>query len=478
MPSNFLTAEARRENEAALAAALGLSLTEAAEALDLKIAVTADPADPVAQQIASHVLALLGRTVRHTFRSEVDGNAAAELIIGACTARTNGSKLYLDVRGDHATVAQTAQLQKACALIPSILSVLTACYTSAAVLHCALGATSTFDVPDPLVICFDELGIDVASLVQPIDIEHTYLAGAGAIGNGFLWAARYLDFTGRLEIVDDDQVSSGNLNRQMWFDTDDLDLPKADRLAWRAQPSFPRLTLVPRRYRLQDLPEKSEEPWLRRLITAVDSRRARRQLQNEFPREVFDASTTDIREIVLHYNVQPTDHACLSCIYEPDAEELSREAHIAEHLGVPVEEVRTERISSYAAHSIAERFPGLAADMLAGMAYDTLFKKLCVEGRLRTQMGRTILAPFAFVSVLAGTLLAIELVRRLGDGAATRDFNYWRLSPWQPLFGRRRVLRPRQEGCEFCGDPVLRGVNEILWRSNMNAPSATAILES
>ena len=463
MPSDLLTADARRENAAALAAALGLSLAEASEALDLEIAVTADPADPVAQEVASHVLALLGRTVRRAYPSEVEGNAAAELIIGASLPRTDGSKLYFDAREDRATVAQSAQPQRACALIPSILSLLAACYASAAALHCALGATSTFDVSDPLVIRFDELGIDVASLAQRIDIGHTYLAGAGAIGNGFLWAARYLDFTGRLEIVDDDQVSSGNLNRQLWFDTDDLDLPKADRLTLRAQPFFPRLTLVPRRYRLQDLPEKSEKPWLQRLIVAVDSRRARRQLQNEFPREVFDASTTDIREIVLHYNIQPTDHACLNCIYEPDAEELSREVHIAEHLGVPVEVVRTERISSSVSHVIAERFPGLAADMLVGMAYDTLFKKLCVEGRLRTQMGRTILAPFAFVSVLAGTFLAIELVRRLGDGVATRDFNYWRLSSWQPLFGRRRLIRPRQPQCDFCGNPVLRAVNQTLW---------------
>ena len=30
----------------------------------------------------------------------------------------------------------------------------------------------------------------------------------------------------------------------------------------------------------------------------MDSRRARRELQNELPAEVFDASTTDIREVV------------------------------------------------------------------------------------------------------------------------------------------------------------------------------------
>lgn len=463
MSSNLLTDDARRENAAALSAALGLSLADAAQALDLEIAITADPADAIAEQVALHIVALLSRTVRRVSSTDPEGEVAAELVIGAALPRTSNVGVYLNVREDFAIIATTAHARTACAVIHPVLGLLTACYAAAAALHYALGSASAFGVPDPLVIRFDELGIACASFARPIDIEHAYMAGAGAIGNGFLWAARHLDFIGLLEIVDDDRVSSGNLNRQMWFDAGDINQPKADQLALKAQPYFPRLKLVPRHHRLQDLPEKSDGPWLRRLLVAVDSRRARRQLQNEFPREVFDASTTDIREVVMHYNLQPTDRACLSCIYEPDAEELTRERHIADHLGISVEEVRTERISPAAARTIAERVPSLSADMLVGTAYDTLFKKLCVEGRLRAQMGRTIVAPFAFVSVLAGTLLALELVRRLGPGAAARDFNYWRVSPWHPLFGRRRIMRVRQPGCEFCGNPILRKVNETLW---------------
>ncbi len=272
-----------------------------------------------------------------------------------------------------------------------------------------------------------------------------------------------LDLRGRFEIVDDDKVASGNLNRQIWFESDDINSPKAECLAEKAQPFFPRLTLVPRYSRLQDLPEKSEGPWLRRLVVAVDSRRARRSLQNEMPGEVFDASTTDIREIVLHHHIQPTDSGCLSCIYEPDNEELTREQHIADHLGVSVAMVRAERISVPAAEIIAQRYPGLVTAQLVGTAYDTLFKQLCAEGHLGTVAGRQIIAPFAFVSVLAGTMLALELVRWLSDVQHTRNYNYWRISPWHPPLARRRVLRPRQPGCEFCGNAILRRVNAALW---------------
>lgn len=463
MSANPLTPEARRENAAALAAALGLGVEKAAEALDVAVAITANPTDPIADEFAAEIGALLGRTVREVWIQDVRTTPAAELVIGSAPARTQGPKLYLSITREQATLSRTAGVLHLCQPVHGLLRVIVACYASAALLDRALGSHVPFGLPDPLVLRFDTLGLDPADLSQPVDIGQTYLAGAGAIGNGFLWAARHLDLHGQLEIADDDRVDSGNLNRQVWFGTDDIDLKKVERLVLKAQPFFKSLKLLPRAVRIQDLPEKSSGPWLRRLIVAVDSRRARRQLQNEFPGEVFDASTTDIREVVVHYNRQPTTDACLSCIYEPDGEELSREQHISDHLGVSVEEVRSERISAVAAAAIVDRFPALVNLNLIGVAYDTLFKKLCAEGMLTTNTGRTLTAPFGFVSVLAGSLLAVELVRRLGRGRSDRDFNYWRVSAWHAPLARRRMLRPRQPECAFCDSPILRQVNARLW---------------
>jgi hypothetical protein len=392
-----------------------------------------------------------------------DDKAHAELVIGAARAQTNGQHLYLYVDETVGTVTSHPGLPQPCAPIPALCRLLTACYAAAAMVYRATGSALPFTVNDPLVVRFEELGIESDALDEPIDLGHAYLAGAGAIGNGFLWAARYLDLRGRLEIVDDDQVTSGNLNRQIWFQSDDIAKPKAARLAEMAQPYFPSLQLVPRRCRLQDLPERSDTPWLPRLIVAVDSRRARRELQNEFPGEVFDASTTDIREVVIHHHKQVTTHACLSCIYEPDEAEFSREHHIAEHLGVSVAEVRSERIGPESAAVIATRFPGLSAAEITGVAYDSLFKTLCSTARLGTLTDKRILAPFAFVSVLAGTLLAVELVRCLGRRPSPADSNYWRISPWHSPLARRRILRARQPNCGFCADRIKSVVNRKLW---------------
>lgn len=465
MPTHPLTAEAQRENAAALAAALGLDLAEAASLLDLTMMITVNPTDTVAAVLALDIAELLSRTVRAVSIEEIPPSPAAELVIGDVRPRTDGRKLFLCVGHGDSILSRTAVQPKACQPIHGLWRTIVACYACAAILDCALDGELPFGLPDPLVLSFDALGVDPIDLSKPIDIGHAYLAGAGAIGNGLLWAARHMDLRGRLEIVDDDHVDSGNLNRQVWFGTEDIDLKKVDRLVLRAQPFFPKLALTPRPQRLQDLSEKSAAPWLRRLIVAVDSRRARRQLQNEFPREVFDASTTDIREVVVHYHRQPTTHACLSCIYEPDEEELSREQHVADHLGVSVEAVRSERVGVAEAAEITKRFPTLANVNLIGTAYDTLFKRLCGEGLLRTVAGRRVVAPFAFVSVLAGALLVIELVRRLGSGNSDRTFNYWRVSAWHAPLPRRRVLRPRQPGCQFCGSETLQRVNSQLWKA-------------
>lgn len=461
MSSHQLTPAAKLENAAALASALGLSMSDAASALEVRLVVTFDPMDPVARHLSEETIALLARTVTHvsnSAQSEIDG----EIVIGAAAPRTSSVVLYVDVTENFAAIGRSRIRATACHDSPRFLLLMTACYAAAGILYHTLSRAFPFTVPNPLVLDFASIGIDRTLLGRRVDLKCTYMAGAGAIGNGFLWAARHLNFHGELNIVDDDTVSSGNLNRQIWFTADDINDPKVERLVAHAQASFPSLTLLPRRCRLQELPERSGA-WLQRLIVAVDSRRARRSLQNEFPGEVFDASTTDIREIVLHRNKQPGELACMSCIYEPDRDEQSREQHIAEHLGVSVSEVQSERVSAQTARLIAARYPELDPGALEGAAYDTLFKQLCSEGKLEPVPGKTIVAPFAFVSVLAGAFLALEVVRRAGNSGVDGEYNYWRVSPWSPPLARRRTLRERQPGCEFCGNPILQSVNRSLW---------------
>jgi hypothetical protein len=298
-----------------------------------------------------------------------------------------------------------------------------------------------------------------------------YLAGAGAVGNGFVWALATLDVRGEMRVVDPKDVSLGNLSRCLWFEVEDVGQPKAARLVARAAASLPGLKLVQRVGSVQTLPERDSGPWLERLVVGVDSRRARRRLQEELPREVFDASTTGIEEVVVHFNSAREAGACLSCIYHEDAAEAAHEQHVASMLGVEVADVREHYVSQDAAHRIVSRHPHLAHGTVVRLAYDTLFKTMCATGQLGVDEARTVLAPLSFVSVLAGAYLALEVVCRTSAGAIVAPFNYWRVSPWtSPVFALRTVRSPRA-GCETCGSDVIRATVQSLWGTNGKGPN-------
>lgn len=338
-----------------------------------------------------------------------------------------------------------------------------ACYVSGVVINTAVGGGCSKSQPTDLDIPFTVFLPSQIHLAAPVVLGEAYLAGAGAIGNGLLWAARHVRLKGTLHIVDDDVVSPGNLQRQIWFRQDDIDKPKAEQLARLAQSSFPECVLAPEVCRLQEHPARNENAWLERLIVAVDSRRARRNLQNELPGEVFDASTTGSQEIVLHYNKQPSDHACLGCVYPHDELEVTHDQVVADHLGIDAESVRQSRISPEVAQHICASHTQLVPADIVGFSFDSLYKQLCSSAQLKSVSGEQVIAPFAFVSVLAGTLLLLEIIRRECGIDKTQPSNEWRVNPWLPPVPKIRWLRPRRETCECCSKSELMQENFRLW---------------
>lgn len=465
MSTSHLNSNAIRENSQTLAAALGIDLDEAEEILEADVLVTADPSDTVAMFLADQISQLLVRTIRSAGAERTTVGVSAEIVIGRASPRSGAPKIWVSGNAQMAFISRQGQASAGIEAMHSALLLITACYAVSVVMRVLFDDRLTLPTADPLVLDLQSLGLSPTVLEKQIDLGRTYLAGAGAIGNGYLWGLRWFNVRGQLDIVDFDIVKSGNLNRQVWFHESDIGKPKANQLALSAQSSFPELTLVPRRDRLQDLPEKKTDPrWLRRLVVGVDSRLARRALQDELPEQVFDASTTDIREIVLHFNQQGTGKACLGCVYPPDQLEAGRARDIAAALGITIEEVCEGVISAHAAKVIRARYPdrGLTLEGLEGEAYDSLFKALCAKAALRTDGGRQIFSPFAFVSVLAGVMLAIETVRRLSGYQP--DYNLWKISPWSPFIPRLRRQIPANPVCVVCGEPWRQQIAAQVWK--------------
>ncbi len=236
-----MTLTCDQENAKMLAALLGIEEDEAAQRLKLRIAINFDPADAAAQELAAHIAAMLGRTVEYA--GVPDQNACAvEIVIGPRAAVTNAAaRVYAGEDGRDFVIREDAPLPQSYLSTPRPLLVIAACYVAATAIGVALGASFPVSGAGPIVLAWEQLlGSHLNRLNTPLDIGETYLAGAGAVGNGFMYTLRYFDVRGTLYITDPKKVTPGGLNRCLLFGIDDLGHPKATRLCEAAKPHFPR----------------------------------------------------------------------------------------------------------------------------------------------------------------------------------------------------------------------------------------------
>jgi hypothetical protein len=455
---------ARQENARTLASLLGLDEGRADALLDATAVITATIEG---ERLAHDIGALLARTLsKVSYDVDPQSKPTIEVVVGTATPRTDALRIGVGVSGygldvrDGASALGTKALHR-------LVELLAAGYASAAAVHRALGLALALPLRLPIEINLADLyGSSIKRLHQRLDLGVAYLAGAGAIGNAAILGLSTLDVHGELHVCDRDNVSDGNLNRCWWFVADDRGKKKCAQLVAHAQPAMEGLRLFPRDGTLKDAFKADGEIPIETMIVAVDSRRARRSLQSEMPHRVYDASTTGIDEFVLHSNEIPSDYACMSCIYYEDALEAAHEAHVADLLGVDRVVVRATFISPEAARIIVAKYPHLELASVEGQACDTLFKQLCARGELKGGGdAERVLAPFCFVSVLAGLYLAIEVALRAHLGSAPPTYNFWRLSPWAAAVARLREQRAKRPDCEFCAKQVLEVVVSRLWGS-------------
>ncbi|HMO79575.1 MAG TPA: ThiF family adenylyltransferase [Pyrinomonadaceae bacterium] len=457
--------QAFKENIKTLAQLVGLEEREAASLLDSKIAVFANESDRLSCELADFLVLLLRRTVTGVYRNPAASDDFDVSVKIGGIAREQRADVFVAI-SDTCLIIGRDELEASGGSAGSspIWALTGACYSAAQVMKFLVGEALPVPADGSLTVRAADIFGNSFDAGEPFDIGTTWLAGAGAIGNAFVYALSLLNPYGVLHIADPDRVDGGNLNRCICFCDDDLLHNKAERLAEWAAPRMPSVKLIPHSKVLAKVPECTDGAWLQRMVVAVDSRLARRNLQNELPGEVFDASTTDIREFVLHFNRQPLKgSACLSCIYFNDAAEDAHSIHVAEALGVDIKDIRQQFVSASAAAKIAAKYAYVTVEEIKGLAYDTLFKQMCGEGKLVASEDRQVFAPFAFVSVLAGVFLAIEFKRRLTNPAGENTYNYWKVSPWSAPVSRGKRMRRARPGCQHCSDPVLGKLGPALW---------------
>jgi molybdopterin/thiamine biosynthesis adenylyltransferase len=455
---------AHQEDILTLRNILGMSDSRAEDILSRTILITANEQTENDVLLSTYIKKILTRTVANV-TNLLSENPDIEIVINNATPRTKARIVFvlLDENCVHISINPFDFYQHQSFPHGSLI-LLSAIYISSFSLRQIIGDNSKLpEMQKNIKIDFNALFPDLTILYSEVIFEKTYLAGGGAIGNAFLYALKEFNVKGEIIIADPDSISDGNLNRCIWFDKSMIEKNKAEVLAEIAQPHFHNLRLKAYPNFLNTIQDRNtDDKWLKKLIIAVDSRRARRNLQTEIPGEVFDASTTNIEEVVFHFHKRPLNGgACLECVYPHDHLENAHEQHIAEALGISLEDISKLNISIEAASKICLKFPNLDQEKIVGQSYDTLFKELCGQDMLKIQNEKEILAPFGFVSLLAGTILAIETVRKL---LIPSDYNFWKVSPWLVPIPKLKQLWRSNKKCSFCNNLYKSEFAENLWR--------------
>ncbi len=311
-----------------LAELLGIGEDEAVTRLRTPVAITfSSPAG----RFASELIEVIQRTL------PTEGEAAGvEVVMDSSARGVAQDGVYISLNQERLSIASSGpSIFEEC---HPLFQALSACYVAGFAI--ARAVKFARGGHEPFLVRFADIA-DISSVLNnSVTISDSVLVGAGAIGNAFLRALRHLDIRGSLFVADPKKVSPGNENRCLYFAENSVGEDKAVELCRGAQPDFPSLELVPFVGTLHELVPTMNKSRVRRVFVATDSRRSRRSVQTELPLEVIDASTTAAEEVILYSHSQPTDKACLACIYSRIEQEGGREQDIADGLGVTIDDVR------------------------------------------------------------------------------------------------------------------------------------------
>ena len=297
-------------------------------------------------------------------------------------------------------------------------------------------------------------------------LPRTTVAGVGAVGCAALLTLWTTGCDIDAILVDGDIVSLTNLNRYALFSLADIGLLKVDcalALLRRGQPSAAsghgsrQLVRFPGWWSEYMRQQRGASDDI--ILSAVDTNTARHQLQDALPRLILGGSTLNLRAEVGRYDLSRDESRCLKCFNPPEEAESDALVHrrllgldaaglerAADERGVSLEELQ---------RYVAElRRGGNGCGILTGDSLD----------KLRRTQNEEVFA-VSFVSSLAGTLLATQLIREaLGQPLLVPPMTRAQFQLERPGSEDANAcfVAPRDPTCD-CAGSMLRMAHRELW---------------
>lgn len=299
--------------------------------------------------------------------------------------------------------------------------------------------------------------------------------GVGAVGNAALWAlARHSRIAGQLHLIDPEELTLLNLQRYVLGTLADVSRSKV--ALGQAALSGTHLSVELCKNSLQEFAHAKGGFDLPTIAISVDNIETRRSAQALLPRLIVNGWTGDAA-LGASWHVFSRDAACLACLYHPHGQGRSATEQAARALGLSHDRAVILWVTR---QGLTEEDIGTAAAAL-GVEAATLEPWLGKPlGDLYTDVvcgavpldvagvGRLETVPLAHQSVLAGVMMAAELVKRtlpkVGALAQAEAVVSWdNVLKAAPKIWRKP--RAREIGC-ICTDRDYQAVYKAKWRKH------------
>lgn len=314
-------------------------------------------------------------------------------------------------------------------------------------------------------------GSDNPPLPDVVDVSRITMAGLGAGGGATAFTLASLPkLVGTANLIDPDEVEVSNLNRYIFADRKDAAHKKRKvHVIHNLFSHFSGFTTRPFAIPLAEATEHVEANDFRYVVAAMHSREARRQVQMETPMVLWDAAAAEDGEFRIWRMILGKTE-CMFCKHPPGEDDPEREkaAQIARLLGLTTD-ICLRKIRDHEPFT-AEEVSNIA-DHVRGMSVD--FDIPRPEQRFNdwetSQCGKIQLpdvdggVPIPFAPVMAGVLLAGEIIKEHYFGKHVLDARYWNTLMGKFMIRNRPHRRQPHTGCLFCHDPAYLEQYERRW---------------
>lgn len=306
------------------------------------------------------------------------------------------------------------------------------------------------------------------------DLGLFHLVGIGAIGNGCLWTLSKLPgVKGKLITVDYQKIDLSNIQR--YVEVHETDKKKQKGIV--AIRSLKNTSIVVKHVnsKWNQFVAGTGDYKREIVITALDSIRDRIAVHASLPKIIFNGYTDDgILGVARHVNF--LNHACMSCMYTPKGPVPSRSEIIAKDLGIPETKIRdllylNKKVDEglLTLISIANNISYEEIKKFKGVPIESFYSEFICAGTLirikgaSSDSNRTIEAPLAFQSALAGILLIADLfLYRAGISLAYNRTHYNPLALIRPGINFTHHNLEKENGC-ICSDSIYREAYSNKW---------------